>query len=393
MTCEVHCGDMLDLLPRWTAEGFTCDAIISDPPYHLASIAKRFGKEGSAPAQFGKDGAAARLSRGFMGSSTDEGTISFQPETWKACLDALASGGRALVFGGARTWWKTAAAMDAAGFEIEDTIMWIYGQGLVLRRSRLKPCFEPIIMGRKKGPVRDLNIDECRVPSKGRLLRVGDYKDTTNATYSGRMDDSLRGGSKAAGTTDEGRWPSNLIHDGSDEVLACLPDAPGQIAKAAEGDSRRKTQHVYGDLTREPTGAEPREDSGSAARFFTECRFDEDERRLIYEGKAPSSERIFRCARCGEHAFRRDREKHTHDMPDQSHLKEHPTQKPTSLLIHLCKLVVPPGGLVLDPFSGTFTTCVAALKVGRNAVGIEKDPIHCETGRFRISAALSSLKS
>jgi len=299
----------------------------------------------------------------------------------------LVPGGRALVFGGTRTWWKTAAAMDAAGFEIEDTIMWVYGQGLVLRRSRMKPCWEPIIVGRKTGPVRDLNIDECRIPSNGRLLRIGDYKETANATYSGRLDGSHKGGSKAAGTTDVGRWPGNLIHDGSDEVLSCFPEAIGQIAKAAEGDSRCKTQQVYGELTRESNGAEPRKDSGSAARFFTECRSDEEESRLIYEGKAPGGERVFHCAKCGGYAFRRERDAHRHDAAedDWEHLKEHATVKPLSLMEHLIKLTCPPNGLVLDPFSGTFTTCVAAKRVGRNAVGIERDVKHCETGRFRLA--------
>lgn len=385
--CDIVHGNMLSLLPQWAADGFTFDAIVTDPPYHLASIAKRFGKEGSAPAKHGKDGAAARLSRGFMGSEADAGEISFQPETWRACLDVLKPGGRVFVFGGTRTWFKTAAAMDAAGFEIEDTLMWVYGQGLVLRRSRLKPCYEPILLARKKGgAVLDLNIDECRVPAIGRPHVVRDSKNTMAATYSGCVDGSNSiEGSISIGTTDIGRWPGNLIHDGSDEVMTCFPDAPGQIA-AARRDGTDKSNRVYGKMAHNgQSDPAPREDSGSAARFFTECRFDEDEQRIIYQGKAPPSERVFHCTVCKQNAFRADRLAHQHGLDTWEHLNEHATVKPVTLLSHLVKLITPPGGTVLDPFSGTFSTCVAAMRAGRNAVGIERDPVHCATGRIRLA--------
>jgi DNA modification methylase len=112
-------------------------------------------------------GAAARLSRGFLGSSVDLGDVSFQMETWRAIWQALKPGGRLLAFGGTRSWWKLAAAIEAGGFEIEDTLMWVYGSGQVMRRSRLKPSYEPILLARKnaKGmPVQDLGLDACRGP-------------------------------------------------------------------------------------------------------------------------------------------------------------------------------------------------------------------------------------
>jgi site-specific DNA-methyltransferase (adenine-specific) len=126
---------------------------------------------------------------------------------------------------------------------------------------------------------------------------------------------------------------------------------------------------------------EPRGDSGSAARFFTRCDFSEDERRLIYQPKAPSGDRIFHCTVC-DARFRGNgpRGAHQHDrvlpngQPDWSHITGHPTVKPVSLLRHLVKLLCPPGGLVLDPFAGTATTCEAAVLEGRDAIGIELDP-------------------
>ena len=186
MTAEIVHGDMRLLLPLWKRDGLRFGCAITDPPYHLASIAKRFGKPGSAPAQHGRDGAANRLSRGFMGSETDAGDISFHADTWRLVLDVLEPGGRLACFGGTRTWWRTAAAIDAAGFEIEDTIMWVYGQGLVLRRSRLKPCFEPVILARRPGPVQDLNIDDCRVPVS--------IKDVDRASRCGNSQERFRYG-------------------------------------------------------------------------------------------------------------------------------------------------------------------------------------------------------
>lgn len=345
-TVEVIQGDMLELLPRWHQDGLRVSTILTDPPYHLSSIQKRFGKPGSAPAKPGKDGAAARLSRGFMGSATDEGDISFQPETWRLCLDLLEPGGRLACFGGTRTFWRMAAAIDAAGFEYEDTIAWVYGQGLVLRRSRLKPAWEPVLLFRKPGPVRDLNIEESRTP--------------------------------------EARWPPNLIHDGSQEVIASLPDAPGQIA-ATRADKTQKSGHVYGDLQYGSASSPPRPDGGSAARFFTECAFSEEEKRLLYCPKAPSRERCYHCTICDRNCLHADRAEHAHGHEDLAHLHAHPTLKPLTLMRHLVRLLVPKDGLVLDPFAGTGTTLLAAKLEGRDAIGIERDPRYAEHCRLRVA--------
>jgi len=138
---------------------------------------------------------------------------------------------------------------------------------------------------------------------------------------------------------------------------------------------------------------EPRLDSGSAARFFTECRFDGDEQRILYHGKAPSDERVFRCAICGEHAARKDRDAHRHGAEDFDHLLEHATVKPLSLMRHIVKLLCPPGGFVLDPFAGTFSTCIAAMECGRNAVGVERLKVHCDTGHERIKRSANETRN
>jgi len=105
------------------------DSVVTDPPYHLTSITERFGKSGSKEAQFGNDGSFKRLSKGFMGKEWDGGDIAFQPDTWRKCYEALKPGGYLLAFGGSRTFHRIACAIEDAGFELRDTIMWLYGSG------------------------------------------------------------------------------------------------------------------------------------------------------------------------------------------------------------------------------------------------------------------------
>ncbi len=353
-TCNVVHGDCTEVLPRWAVDGLRFDAVICDPPYHLTSIVKRFGAANAAPAKFGKDGAAQRLSKGFMGAPSDAGDVAFRVKTWEAVLSVLKPGGRAAVFGGTRTFWKTATALDAAGFEYEDTIAWCYGQGLVLKQTRLKPSWEPILLVRAPGRVLPLNIEECRIPS--------------------------------ACKTDVGRWPGNMIHDNSAEAAGCFPDTPGQMARART-DGQPKSHRVYGDLNHvRATDPEPRGDSGSAARFFTSCEFDEDEKRLLYFPKATAAERVLHCTICGLSVLHGEEAAHQHDRENTEHLRGHPTVKPVKLLEHLVRLLVPPGGLVLDCFAGTGTTGVAALRAGRDAVLIEQSADYVADIRKRLDA-------
>lgn len=120
-------GDCLEELDKLDENSI--DAIVTDPPYGLTSITKRFGKEGSAPAKYGKDGSFARLSKGFMGKEWDGSGIEYNVEMWQKCLKVLKPGGYLLAFGGTRTYHRIACAVEDAGFEIRDCIMWLYGSG------------------------------------------------------------------------------------------------------------------------------------------------------------------------------------------------------------------------------------------------------------------------
>jgi site-specific DNA-methyltransferase (adenine-specific) len=124
---KLYQGNMLDMLE--VIEPNSIDSIITDPPYGLTSITKRFGKEDSAECQYGKDGSFQRLSKGFMGKEWDGSGIEYNIETWKKCYEVLKPGGYLLAFRGSRTFHRIACAIEDAGFEIRDTIMWLYGSG------------------------------------------------------------------------------------------------------------------------------------------------------------------------------------------------------------------------------------------------------------------------
>jgi DNA modification methylase len=125
VTVRILHGDCLKLLPLLPANSF--DAVCCDPPYHLTSITDRFGKEGSAPAKHGTDGAFARASAGFMGQKWDGGDVAFRPETWAEVFRVLKPGAHVAAFGGTRTFHRMAVAIEDAGFEIRDTLSWLYG--------------------------------------------------------------------------------------------------------------------------------------------------------------------------------------------------------------------------------------------------------------------------
>jgi DNA modification methylase len=123
----LHRGDCLEVLPLLEANSI--DSCVTDPPYHLTSIVKRFGSTNAAPAQHGTDGAYARASKGFMGKQWDGGDIAFRPELWAEVLRVLKPGAHLLAFSGTRTYHRMACAIEDAGFEIRDQIGWCYGSG------------------------------------------------------------------------------------------------------------------------------------------------------------------------------------------------------------------------------------------------------------------------
>lgn len=359
-------GDSLEVLK--TLEDCSVDSIVTDPPYEL----------------------------GFMGKSWDRSGIANNADVWREALRVLKPGGYLLSFGGSRTAHRMVCAIEDAGFEVRDQIMWIYGSGFPKSHNlsgdrqgwgtALKPAHEPICVARKpfKGTVAAnvlkhgtgaLNIDACRVPTGDKLgggnnsadvSREGKHEgwkrpwmnDAEAATLSADRSRESTARSEALG-----RWPANIIHDGSDEVLDAFPDAPGQLAKVSATAPSEKTSNVYGKMKREGevTANKRYTEEGSTSFAATpgERRFD-----------TGSAARFFYCAKASK--------------KDRGEGNDHPTVKPTDLMRYLVRLVTPPGGTVLDPFMGSGSTGRAAKLEGFSFIGIDITPAYVDIARKRI---------
>lgn len=368
------------------------DSIVTDPPYGLK----------------------------FMGKAWDYDVP--PEEVWRECLRVLKPGGHLLCFAGTRTQHRMAVRIEDAGFEIRDMIAWVYGSGfpksldvskaidkaagaerevvgsktvsrdftagegedIAFRSGRpgqtevpvtaaatpeaqrwegwgtaLKPALETVTVARK--PLGEktvaanvlahgtgaLNIDGCR---------VGDFQNTTPSGVDRRnaklAELGYRPGEYQMGekvpNTPPGRWPANLIHDGSEEVVAGFP-----IVKGGTAVRRNSGGNTFGGCRPKPTmGDMGYGDAGSAARFFY-------------------------CAKASK--------------KDRGDGNNHPTVKPTDLMRYLCRLVTPPGGLVLDPYTGSGSTAKAAALEGFRFIGFEIDPDYHAIAERRWLAAIGEL--
>ena len=269
-------------------------------------------------------------------------------------------------------------------------------------KSSLKPAQEPIVMARKplEGTIAQnvlkwhtgaLNIDACRVNAEtgGRPLREvaplrEDFQYNSNS-LSGRVDGSLSS-SKAVGLTDLGRFPSNFIHDGSDEVTSLFPDSNGagkslpQVKITGYGDKNTgtgKADYIGGDRIPFDAG------SGSAARFFYSAKTSKADRDSgLDEFEKKKSNRLA-SSQGGGGGWSKDSEKN----PNLPRANNHPTVKPTSLMSWLVTLVTPPDGIVLDPFNGSGSTGKAAMINGFKYIGIDLSQDYIDISKRRIQYA------
>lgn len=269
-----HHGDMLEVIPRLIAEGIVCDAVVTDPPYHLTATVKRFANANPEREHYAMQSHSGFMSRGFMNQHWDGGDIAFRPETWATIATALRPGAFLVAFGGTRTSHRLACAIEDAGFVIQDTIAWLYGSGFPKRRDMLKPAFEPIVLAYKPGGRRTMQVDECRIEAVNREARGNHSARPTDGTAS-----SYDFGSRfAIGKTDLGRWPANVCHDGGAEVTEAFA-AFGESKSVAGGGYVRHPSNSIGTFqTGSRSTINPVTDTGSAARFFKACPFTEEDR-------------------------------------------------------------------------------------------------------------------
>jgi site-specific DNA-methyltransferase (adenine-specific) len=290
-----------------------------------------------------------------------------------------------------------AVNIEDAGFEIRDMIAWVYGSGfpksLNLKDDKkgwgtaLQPAMEPITVARKplEGTVAEnvmkhgtgaINVDGCRVDSfgeeTGRNNKTGPYSSSrTWSTSKTRPQDSTGKGI--------GRWPANLIHDGSEEVVGLFP----QTGFSAGGRSGHNAAYCGGFKQEHYGDAKPGfGDSGSAARFF-------------YCAKASKADRNEGCFEIEQKESQSTgwsgdgmplRQDGTKRKMPKAH-NHHPTVKPTTLMRYLCRLVTPPNGTILDPFMGSGSTGKAAILEGFNFIGIEREAEYIKIAEARIGHA------
>ena len=321
---ELHHGNCLDILR--IMPDCSIDAVVTDPPYGLS----------------------------FMGKKWDYDVPS--TEIWAECLRVLKPGGYLLAFAGTRTQHRMAVRIEDAGFEIRDMLAWMYGSGFPKSHNldgehqgwgtALKPAMEPITMARKpfkatvaqnvqKWGTGAINIDGCRIEAEP--MRV--FPANANSGRSGGIM-GKRVERKASFPSELGRFPANVMHDGSADVLDGM---------------------------------------GEASRFF-------------YCPKTSKADRDHGCdameAKQYSHDGREARNETEYQRNDSQARNNHPTVKPTELMRYLCRLVTPKGGVVLDPFTGSGSTGRGAILEGFRFIGCEMDDDYIKIAQARIQAVM-----
>jgi site-specific DNA-methyltransferase (adenine-specific) len=405
-------GNCLEVLKEF--EDNTIDSIVCDPPYGLSFMGKKWDYD--VPSQ----------------------------EIWEECLRVLKPGGHLLAFAGSRTYHRMAVRIEDAGFEIRDQIMWIYGSGFpkshnigksvdkiqgnereivgekksgVSSRAyqseeettagvhyeskgnsqwegwgtALKPAHEPIVMARKpfKGNVAQnvlewgtggINVDGCRIGTKKVSIHyAGSSSSETYGWNKGDKKDSSKDYYE-----NEGRFPANVIIDGSNEVLNFFPNTK----KAGNKKDMNKNLNYNATSYKFSTSKNPAiqgDEGGSAARFFY-CpkanKSDRNEGLDEFEQKTRSDINKM-MGKSGNFKTGSGNDRTTEFK------NNHPTVKPTDLMLYLIRLVTPKGAVTLDPFMGSGSSGKAAVRGGFKFIGIEREAEYFEIAKARIKNELA----
>ena len=415
---RLHNGDCLNVLKMMIEDEVFVDSIVTDPPYEL----------------------------GFMGRSWDSTGIAFQKETWELCFKVLKPGGHLLAFSGSRTYHRMAVAIEDAGFEIRDQVMWLYGSGfpksmnvgkIIDKKLRgvgigksdpksplhgtkrqkidgsnakhdmsplyktqnveyeyehdiskqwdgwgtaLKPAHEPLVLARKplsensvvdnvlKHRTGGINIDECRVegndakyPDSNPVMNSGKYAQNENAkrktvvrksrdengVWTNDNSGMKAEGSEYADADPRGRFPSNVMHDGSDSIKELFEDK-SRYFYCAKTSKAERNQGLDNLPTKKASSMPGRRNADD----MKDSKIDNDVTgRFVTEKK-----------------------------------NIHPTVKPIKLMKYLCRLITPKGGTILDPFMGSGSTGMAAKEENFDFIGIEKEEEYFNIATARIES-------
>lgn len=391
MSARILVGDCREALRGLPDAAF--DACVTDPPYHLT--ARKKGGCGQKSVNLNTPHGRARIGTGFMGMKWDGGDVAMDPATWAEVFRVLKPGAHLLAFGGTRTFHRIACAIEDAGFELIDCALWLYGTGFPKSKNltgdhagkgtALKPAWEPCIVARRPIAERNvqanverygtgcLNIEECRIAIGG---GTRPKRESFSGPAKNVFGDGLSG-CRAAGETSVGRWPANVLHDGSDAIVAGFPRDAGAAAPVTRRNAD-KTRNTYGAFAGnvDEDGSTFHGDSGSAARFFYCAKPSRAERNAGLEG---FPEKVLNWS-SGEQS------PGTFQSPGTNRMAEnhHPTVKPVALMQWLVRLVTPTGGHVLDPFAGSGSTGIGALQEGCAFTGIEQDAEYARIAEARL---------
>jgi DNA modification methylase len=347
-------GDCLSVLPA--LPDASVDAVVTDPPAGIAFMGKEWDdfRRARNEADAGRDDVFGRTSRTGPEYGRRERTafIDFLTAALSECLRVAKPGARMLCWAIPRTSHWTGTAIEDAGWVIEDRIAHLFGQGFPKAKSRLKPACEDWWLARKPSRgVPPLNIDACRIPSAegvietrtGVAFRTGKFCGDV-----GRGEPTGNAGQPWAGSA-AGRWPANVTLDeeAAEALDAQSGERNGGELRINDHAERRENRELY------RMGV-----AVGAVRTF---------------GDAGGASRFYYCPKASK--------------ADRGDGNKHPTVKNTELMRWLCRLITPPGGTVLDPFTGSGSTGKAAALEGFGFIGIEQDAEHVAVAERRINEA------
>lgn len=335
MTVTVIHKDCKDAMRELINQGIQVDSIVTDPPYEL----------------------------GFMGKSWDKTGIANDPQLWRLCSEILKPGGHLLSFGGSRTYHRMASAIEDAGFEIRDQIMWVYGTGFpksldVSKAIDKAAGFENIVGykdDRWTGKGNTLNFSTDRQQEKCKI--TAPFSDLAKQWegWGTALKPAHEPIVLARKPLSEKTIAANVLKHGTGaiNVDGCRVSADTQYLTGFHSDEKKVQGTVYGLAESERY---VRCAPNSQGRFPANFVHDGSEE---VEKEFPNlKSRFFYCAKASK---------------EERGGSKHPTVKPISLMRYLCRLITPPGGTILDPFAGSGTTGQAAIEEGFKIILIEKE--------------------